>query len=108
MKFNPALSTITAVLLGASLATATLPARAQWATDTTEQPTVEPTRENAEPSEIILFEALPTQLLTEDANILNRLADQINQEVDGTSEDFLPDGMVVRGSNSSLQVGSEL
>ena len=44
-----------------------------------------------------------------DAEDLNNVAAQINQEIaNDASEEFLPDGMVVRGSNRSLQVGSEL
>lgn len=43
-----------------------------------------------------------------DADTLNDVANQINQGIGGDSEEFLPDGMVVRGSAGSLQLGSEI
>ena len=43
-----------------------------------------------------------------DADTLNDVANQINQGIGGDSEEFLPDGMVVRGSSGSLQLGSEI
>ncbi|MEB3232929.1 MAG: hypothetical protein VKJ64_18120 [Leptolyngbyaceae bacterium] len=108
MKCMSAFYSLTIVCLSASFVTATLPAQAQWMTDNSEDAPVESVNEDASRSEVILLEAPPTSLLTEDASILNQLADQINQGMGGPSDDFLPDGMVVRGSNSSLQLGSEL
>ncbi|MEM9218215.1 MAG: hypothetical protein AAGD25_28220 [Cyanobacteria bacterium P01_F01_bin.150] len=43
-----------------------------------------------------------------DANALDDVANQINQVIESDSEEFLPEGMVVRGSSGSLQVGSEI
>ena len=44
----------------------------------------------------------------EDTDDLNAVASQINQVIDSDSDGFLPEGMVVRGSAGSLQLGSEI
>ena len=43
-----------------------------------------------------------------DADTLDDVANQINQVIEDDSEEFLPEGMVVRGSAGSLQLGSEI
>ena len=73
-----------------------------------EQPGVD--AENVDLSDFVLLEPRGTELSTEDPEALNNLADRINQTLGGSerSDNFIPDGMVVRGSNSSLQLGGEL
>jgi len=59
-------------------------------------------------AETIRLEPRQINFTTEGLPGLGLLAEQINQGVGSDADGFLPDGMVVRGSNSSLQVGGEL
>ncbi|MGK7888221.1 MAG: hypothetical protein AB4042_02740 [Leptolyngbyaceae cyanobacterium] len=119
MKCIATVSPIAIFCLSVSFAATISPTQAQETTDTPTGSTIEQISDNTDDSEIvnnlvneavremILLETAPIHLLTEDTNILNLLADQINQEMDGPAASLLPEGMVIRGSNSSLQLGSE-
>ena len=69
--------------------------------------------ESLEPSvqtaDLLSVEPIGLESLTaRNTDDLNTVADQINQIIDSDSDEFLPEGMVVRGSAGSLQLGSEL
>ena len=59
-------------------------------------------------ADLLLVEPRGLDSLTdENTDAFNAVANQINQGIDNDSDEFLPEGMVVRGSEGSLQLGSE-
>ena len=69
--------------------------------------------DSAQPSsqtaDLLLVEPRRFNVSTDEkTDALNAVASQINQVIESDSDDFLPEGVVVRGSQGSLQLGSEL
>lgn len=68
--------------------------------------------ESSQPSmpsaDLLLVDPIGLESLTDqNEDDLTDVANSINQVIESDSDEFLPEGMVVRGSAGSLQLGSE-
>lgn len=111
MKSTLLITATTFLCLG-SVVSAVVPAWADTLPVVDENSLME-SEEASQPStptaDLLIVDPIGLESLTDqNEDDLNAVANRINQVIESDSDEFLPEGMVVRGTAGSLQLGSEL